>query len=149
MLRFLLTAVTFSTLLSCGDTGNSAPTQRSDVELRAHADSLAHAYLITDGHVDLPYRLKVQNFRLEREMMGIPIETDEGDFDYVRAVEGGLDAPFMSIYIPSSLQEEPGAAPALADSLIDMVKGIAEAHPREFPDRAEPGRPGSATSARA
>ena len=135
MLRFLLTAVTFSTLLSCGDAGtspDSVGTQRSDVELRAHADSLAHAYLITDGHVDLPYRLKVQNFRLEREMLGIPIETEEGDFDYVRAVEGGLDAPFMSIYIPSSLQEEPGAAPALADSLIDMVKGIAEAHPDNF-----------------
>ena len=135
MLRFLLTAVTFGTLLSCGNTGNGLETdqdQRSDVELHAHADSLAHAYLITDGHVDLPYRLKVQNFRLEREMLGIPIETDEGDFDYVRAVEGGLDAPFMSIYIPSSLQEEPGAAPALADSLIDMVKGIAEAHPENF-----------------
>ncbi len=136
MLRFLLTAVTLSTLLlSCGNTGtspDSVGSQRSDVELRAHADSLAHAYLITDGHVDLPYRLKVQNFRLEREMLGIPIETDEGDFDYVRAVEGGLDAPFMSIYIPSSLQEEPGAAPALADSLIDMVKGIAAAHPENF-----------------
>jgi membrane dipeptidase len=92
--------------------------------------------------VDLPYRLKVNNFRLEREMMGIPVETDEGDFDYVRAVEGGLDAPFMSIYIPSSLQEEPGGAPALADSLIDMVKGIAAAHPDKFrvatsPDEVE------------
>ena len=134
MLRFLLTAVTCSALLSCGNSGagSDSVAQRSDVELRAHADSLAHAYLITDGHVDLPYRLKVQNFRLEREMLGIPIETEEGDFDYVRAVEGGLDAPFMSIYIPSSLQEEPGAAPALADSLIDMVKGIAEAHPNNF-----------------
>ena len=132
MLRLLLSAVTFGALLSCGDGGTSVPAQRSDVELRAHADSLAHAYLITDGHVDLPYRLKVKNFRLEREMLGIPVETDEGDFDYVRAVEGGLDAPFMSIYIPSSLQEEPGAAPALADSLIDMVKGIAAAHPDKF-----------------
>ena len=104
----------------------------SDVELRAHADSLAHAYLLTDGHVDLPYRLKVSNFRLERELLGIPIETDEGDFDYRRAVAGGLDAPFMSIYIPSRLQEEPGQAPLLADSLIDMVRGIAAAHPQEF-----------------
>ncbi|CAH0999086.1 hypothetical protein LEM8419_00381 [Neolewinella maritima] len=133
MLRYLLPVLAFSALLSCGNSGTGGPApERSDVELRAHADSLAHAYLIIDGHVDLPYRLKVNNFRLEREMLGIPIETDEGDFDYVRAVEGGLDAPFMSIYIPSRLQDEPGQAPLLADSLIEMVKGIAAAHPDKF-----------------
>ncbi len=131
MLRYL-PCLLFPVLVSCSDSGASAPAERSDVELHDHADSLAHAYLITDGHVDLPYRLKVKNFRLDRELLGIPIETDEGDFDYVRAVRGGLDAPFMSIYIPSNLQEEPGASPALADSLIDMVKGIAAAHPDKF-----------------
>jgi len=104
----------------------------TDEELRAHAEDLAQRFLITDGHVDLPYRLKVKNFRLDKEYLGIPIETDEGDFDYVRAKEGGLDAPFMSIYIPSRLQEEPGESPKLADSLITMVKGIADAHPDNF-----------------
>ena len=133
MLRYLTCLLFFVLLYACGqaDRGTGTP-ERSDVELRAHADSLAHAYLIIDGHVDLPYRLKVNNFRLEREMLGIPLETDEGDFDYKRAVAGGLDAPFMSIYIPSSLQEEPGGAPLLADSLIEMVKGIAAAHPENF-----------------
>ncbi len=58
------------------------------------------------------------------------METDEGDFDYVRAKEGGLDAPFMSIFIPASYQD--GRAKALADTLIDMVRGIAEAHPDKF-----------------
>ena len=67
------------------------------------AVKLAQSNIITDGHVDLPYRLKAQNFRLEREYLGIPIETDRGDFDYVRAKEGGLDAPFMSIYIPAQI----------------------------------------------
>ena len=105
---------------------------RTEEELRAHAADLAQRYLIIDGHVDLPYRLKIKNFRLDKEYLGIPIETDEGDFDYVRAKEGGLDAPFMSIYIPSRLQEEPGESPKLADSLITMVKGIADAHPDKF-----------------
>lgn len=95
------------------------------------ADELAHKYIITDGHVDLPYRLKVKNFQLTREYLGIPVETDEGDFDYKRAKKGGLDAPFMSIYIPSSYQIS-GGAKTLADSLIDMVNGIAEAHPDKF-----------------
>ena len=132
MLRILTSAGLCVFLSACQPAPTRGPAQMSDVELRAHADSLAHAYLLTDGHVDLPYRLKVSNFRLERELLGIPIETDEGDFDYRRAVAGGLDAPFMSIYIPSRLQEEPGQAPLLADSLIDMVRGIAAAHPQEF-----------------
>jgi len=95
------------------------------------AEELAQKYIITDGHVDLPYRLRIKNFRLEKEFLGIPIETQEGDFDYVRAKKGGLDAPFMSIYIPASYQET-GGAKEFADTLIDMVSGIAAAHPDKF-----------------
>jgi len=92
--------------------------------------ALAHQNIIVDGHVDLPYRLNVINFRLEREYLGIPVKSAEGDFDYERAKEGGLDAPFMSIYIPASYQE--GGAKDFADELIDMVTGIAKAHPDHF-----------------
>ncbi|MCB0556258.1 MAG: dipeptidase, partial [Phaeodactylibacter sp.] len=45
-----------------------------------------------------------------------------------------LDAPFMSIYIPSSYQD--GRAKLLADSLIEMVQGIIQA----YPDKFAPGR---------
>ena len=103
----------------------------SDEELKEQANKIAHKYIITDGHVDLPYRLRVTNFRFTKELIGIPIATDEGDFDYERAKKGGLDAPFMSIYIPSSYQKD-GGAKELADSLIDMVQGIIEAHPDKF-----------------
>jgi membrane dipeptidase len=98
--------------------------------MQRQANDLAHQFIIIDGHVDLPYRLKVQNFRLQKEYIGIPVQTDEGDFDYVRAKRGGLDAPFMSIYIPSSYEEN--GAKSLADSLIDMLEGITEAHPDKF-----------------
>ena len=142
MLRILLPLAALFCLTACQPAEGQADEEMSDVALRAHADSLAHQTIIIDGHVDLPYRLKVKNFRLEKEMIGIPVETDEGDFDYVRAVEGGLDAPFMSIYIPANLQEETGGSPALADSLITMVKGIVDAHPDKFalalsPDQVE------------
>jgi membrane dipeptidase len=103
-----------------------------DEKLKQVADSLAQAYIITDGHVDLPYRLKVKKFRLEREYMGIPVSTTEGDFDYERAKKGGLDAPFMSIYIPSSYQLKEDKGKALADSLITMIDGIISAHPDKF-----------------
>jgi membrane dipeptidase len=64
--------------------------------------------------------------------MGIPVSTTEGDFDYERAKKGGLDAPFMSIYIPSSYQLQPDNGKALADSLINMISSIAEQIPDKF-----------------
>ena len=104
----------------------------SDDEVRAYADELAHRFIITDGHVDLPYRLKMKNFRVEREYMGIPVSTTEGDFDYERSKKGGLDAPFMSIYIPSENQLFPDKGKALADSLINMITAIAKQIPDKF-----------------
>jgi membrane dipeptidase len=128
-LRILWVCVAFLAI-SCAE---KKPVERmTDEELRAYAEQLAHEYILTDGHVDLPYRLKMNNFVLEREYMGIPIKTEEGDFDYERAKKGGLDAPFMSIYIPSSYQLQPDMGKALADSLINMIRGIAENIPDKF-----------------
>ena len=106
----------------------SAQTEQS---LKAQAQILAQKFIIVDGHVDLPYRLKVKNFRLEKEYLGIPYQTSEGDFDFLRAKKGGLDAPFMSIYIPSSYQVS-GGAKELADSLINMIIYITENQNKYF-----------------
>jgi len=108
------------------------PRFETDQARQAHAHRLAKQYIITDGHVDLPYRLQVKNFRLEKEFLKIPIQSDEGDFDYVRSKAGGLDAPFMSIYIPARFQSEPGESKNLADTLINMVSGIATEHSDKF-----------------
>lgn len=116
--------------ISCQTEKNVAGT--SDEALRSEAQSLAERFILTDGHVDLPYRLKVKNFSLEREFLQIPIRSEEGDFDYERARKGGLDAPFMAIYIPSREQEKPDMGKVLADSLIDMVIGITRIHPDKF-----------------
>ena len=105
---------------------------QADHNMYQYAVELAHRFIITDGHVDLPYRLKVKNFRLDREYLGIPVSTTDGDFDYERAKQGGLDAPFMSIYIPSSYQNDPASAKVLADTLIYMIDGIIAAHPDKF-----------------
>lgn len=132
MLRLLFIAgISLVLFSSCQRKTSEAITGKNDTELQAIADQLAHKYILTDGHVDLPYRLRIQNFRMTKEFIGIPIETDKGDFDYVRAKKGGLDAPFMSIYIPASYQLD-GGAKVFADTLIDMVYGITEAHPDKF-----------------
>ncbi len=126
----------FLLFLLCITTLACAPSKKvmmqSDQNLYQYAVELAHRFIITDGHVDLPYRLQVKNFRLDREYLGIPVSTTDGDFDYERAKQGGLDAPFMSIFIPSSYQNDPPSTKALADTLIYMIDGIIAAHPDKF-----------------
>ncbi len=114
--------------------------QKSDADLRKKADKLAHKFIITDGHVDLPYRLKIQNFRLERHYIdSLVLSTDAktGNFDYVRAKKGGLSVPFMSIYIPSNMQKT-GNEKRLADSLIDMIQGLIKSNPEKFAEGKTP-----------
>ncbi|TQV86891.1 dipeptidase [Aliikangiella coralliicola] len=88
------------------------------------ASEIAKKYIIADTHIDVPYRL-------EEKFEDISQATEGGDFDYQRAVAGGLDAPFMSIYIPASLQET-GGSKELADKLIDMVEGIVKKAPQKY-----------------
>ncbi len=110
--------------------GLTTPVPGDEAALRKLANELAQQYQIVDGHVDLPYRLSIKNFRPTKEFTGIPVESKEGDFDYVRAKKGGLAAPFMSIYIPVSYQK--GGAKKYADELIDMVNSIIKANPTKF-----------------
>ncbi len=96
----------------------------SEAAMRQRAQELARQYIITDGHIDVPYRLR-------EYMEDISVRTPGGDFDYIRAREGGLDVAFMSIFIPASYQES-GGGKALADSLIDMVAKFAADWPDKF-----------------
>lgn len=132
-IRFLLYTICAVIVTGCVSFEKKNPyASLTDEQRQKIADSLAQRFIITDGHVDLPYRLRIKNFRLEREYLGIPLKSAEGDFDFERARKGGLDAPFMSIYIPSTYQMKPDMGRELADSLINMVEGIAQAHPDKF-----------------
>ena len=94
------------------------------------AQSLARSYLIVDTHIDVPYRLWNQR-QTGQEMDDVSGSTKGGDFDYFRAVEGGLNTPFMSIYIPSIYQRI-GGAKEFADKRIDLVDSLAKAHKELF-----------------
>ena len=87
--------------------------------------SLTAKYLLVDTHIDVPYRL---HNKPDQDVGG---STETGEFDYPRAVEGGLNVPFMSIYIPAR-EEEAGNAKNLANELIDSVEAIVAAHPDKF-----------------
>jgi membrane dipeptidase len=130
-MRIIIFLVIATLLIGCKTT-ESTQTKEPLTPTLDMAKKLSQKYVIVDGHVDLPYRLAVSNFRLEKEYLGIPISTEKGDFDYVRSKEGGLDAPFMSIYIPASNQLEKGKSKKHAEMLIDMVEGISKEHPDKF-----------------
>ena len=85
---------------------------------------LARELLIVDTHIDVPYRL-------HKAWQDVSKATADGDFDHPRAQAGGLDAPFMSIYIPAKVDADGGAA-ALADELIDLVERIVREAPGKF-----------------
>jgi membrane dipeptidase len=107
-------------------------TLMSDEERLKAATEIAQSVIMVDGHVDLPYRMKVGGFTLQREILDVSVRTPDGNFDFPRAKEGGLDAPFMSIYIPAGNQKNPGASKALADSLIQMTERLATTFPDKF-----------------
>ena len=107
-------------------------TKMTDEERLKAATEIAQSTIMVDGHVDLPYRMKVGGFTLQREVLDVSVRTPDGNFDFPRAKEGGLDAPFMSIYIPAINQQIPGASKALADSLILMTERLATTFPDKF-----------------
>ena len=129
MKSLLLSILAVLTLFSC--TEKKPNETLTEQELRDLAKSIAKEYIITDGHVDLPYRLKNSKFNIKTDKDSL-IRVHKGDFDYERAVIGGLDAPFMSIYIPASYQLHADKGKDLADSLINMVRSIAEEMPERF-----------------
>lgn len=88
------------------------------------AGQLARRALIIDTHIDVPYRLS-------ESWEDVTGRTENGEFDYVRAREGGLDVPFMSIYTPAESEAE-GTSFQLANVLIDNVEALVGRAPDRF-----------------
>ena len=99
-------------------------------QLLIKSNKLSKKFIIVDGHIDLPYRLKEAGYLKKNKILDLTKETD-GDFDYAKSKRGGLDAPFMSIYIPAEFQKS-GGAKKLADSLINLVVKITNSFPTKF-----------------
>ncbi|MDH5239188.1 MAG: dipeptidase [Gammaproteobacteria bacterium] len=102
----------------------SACDRSETADTGALAQRIAKEGIVVDTHIDVPYRL-------EARPDNVSAATESGDFDYPRAVEGGLNVPFMSIYTPASL-EATGRSRDVADGLIDIVEGIVEQSPDKF-----------------
>lgn len=123
-MKHLFSILLIALLVSCSVSDKEKPSTVVDQKLMSKAKKLAQQILIVDTHIDVPYRLR-------EKWEDISARTKEGHFDYIRAKEGGLDAIFMSIYIPARYQQK-GGAKALADTLIDMVDKFATDWPDQF-----------------
>lgn len=88
------------------------------------AIQIAHKYIILDSHIDVPYRL-------HKQWEDVSVATSSGDFDYPRAVKGGLNVPFMSIYTPASIGKS-NQSTNTANELIDSVEKIVASAPNKF-----------------
>jgi membrane dipeptidase len=93
-------------------------------DLAAEAQRIAQQYLLIDTHIDVPYRL-------QEHWEDVTQATAKGEFDYPRAKKGGLNAPFMSVYIPASY-EKTGGGGLLANQLIDSMEALVGRAPDKF-----------------
>ena len=116
----ILTILTSLMLTAC-DATSSAPINETNAQA---AKRITQQNIIVDGHIDVPYRL-------QKQWVDVTKSTEDGDFDYPRAIEGGLNAPFMSIYVPASLDNS-SESTALAHKLIDYVEAIVGRAPDKF-----------------
>lgn len=119
--RILLAATAAVALAGCGPASTGTRESANSAE---RALAIARSSIIVDTHIDVPYRLY-------EEPDDISQATSTGDFDYPRAVRGGLNAPFMSIYTPAELEAE-GTSKTCAESLINMVEEIVATSPDKF-----------------
>ena len=102
-------ALAISTLLCASAIADNTPTYTAGEK----AIKIAQETIIVDGHIDVPYRVK-------NAWVDVTKATEGGDFDYPRAVKGGLNAPFMSIYVPASLDNSPEST-QLAHLLLSLI----------------------------
>lgn len=114
MILVVATVIVTATGLSASD--------ESEETLRSRANELAGDMLIIDTHIDAPLH---QN----RNWVDLTQDTDR-HFDYPNAVQGGLDASFMSIYISPAFQD--GGAKERADRLIRTVESMVKKWPGKF-----------------
>ncbi len=111
--------------------GKSATPIDESPDLAADARRIADSSIIVDTHIDVPMQLL-------KKGGDISIAIEGRDFDYPRAVAGGLNAAFMSIYTDPELETE-GRSREVAEQLIDLVERVTSKSPDKFAIATSPG----------
>src|SRR5438094_6773727 len=96
----------------------------SAVPVAARAKRLHDRAIVVDTHDDTPQRL------LFDKNFNIGTRNKDGHVDIPRMREGGLDALFFSIWVPSDVTGPPAVKRAL--DLIDAVREAVRTHPKDL-----------------
>ena len=96
----------------------------SDVQVSARAKRVHDRAIVVDTHDDTPQRL------LFDKTFNIGMRNKDGHVDIPRMREGGLDALFFSIWVPSQITGPPAVKRAL--DLIDSVREAVRTHPNDL-----------------
>ena len=96
----------------------------SDVQVSARAKRLHDRAIVVDTHDDTPQRLFFD------KSFNIGSRNRDGHVDIPRMREGGLDALFFSIWVPSDITGPPAVKRAL--DLIDTVREAVRTHPNDL-----------------
>src|SRR5215468_9248591 len=98
--------------------------------LTAHADDIAdrakalhQAAIVVDTHLDAPDQLA-------KKWADVANKGATDHFDIPRAKQGGLTAPFFSIYVAAAYADHGAARRAL--ELIDLTHRVVDGHPRDL-----------------
>ena len=124
--KILGAGLVLTLLLNCGNpkkpmTNNSETPQAAVDPLSIHRRAI-----VIDMHADTAQRLVDEKVDLQNRLA-------DGQFDAVRAREGGLDAQFFSIWVEPELFGGGGArATARADIQIEAVRDLAAKHPETW-----------------
>jgi membrane dipeptidase len=102
--------------------GLSVKSARAD-EYDTRAKKLLQTAIVVDGHLDAP-------MALAEKWADVADKGATPHFDLPRAKEGGLTAPFFSIFV-SPMYAEKGSA-RVAVELIDLTKRVVAEHPADM-----------------
>jgi membrane dipeptidase len=123
-LKKQLVGIFIATVLIPGMPQLAAQESQPAMDLTEKARAIAGQALIVDTHIDMPYRL-------QEGWADVTGSASDRNFDYERALIGGLNVPFMSIYTPAS-QEATGGTYLLANQLLDSVEALVGRIPNRF-----------------
>lgn len=112
-------------LASC----KNRPKVKSDEELRQMSLKICENNIILDSHIDWPEQI-LDN---PEDISG---RTVKGDFDLVRAKQGGLNAALSVVYINSRYGVDEGRV--LADSMLKLIAGYLKSCPGKFAQARNP-----------
>jgi len=109
---------------ACSCRGARESDMMDGADVHERADRLAHTLMIVDTHLDVPYHL------LEHPA-DVAERTFTADFDYPRAIEGGLDCAFFAVYVPHSYEVK-GGAKEFAENTITGIEQLVARRPDRF-----------------